>query len=223
VVFIHAHAGPMTGEDGPTHADPQALQILQGSFPPDSHITLVPWHPAEVWPLLVYAMQKRPAVVSLFVPRPAVTAISLEYTGLSNPVETCAGVYRLCDGDESVPPILLQGPGAATVFMNETRPWLQSQPWQPEVWYVSSCELSNQLPDEPRNRLAHALGFTDFTAPTMFEWITQPEARQWLTHPFSGGHYTGSGPWQDVLKESKLDFASQINQISSFYTAFSTN
>ena len=30
MVLVRAHAGLKTGEDGPTHADPQALQLLQG-------------------------------------------------------------------------------------------------------------------------------------------------------------------------------------------------
>ena len=34
VILICAHAGLKTGEDGPTHADPQPLQLLQENFPP---------------------------------------------------------------------------------------------------------------------------------------------------------------------------------------------
>ncbi|MHC4143019.1 MAG: hypothetical protein ACYSUF_14530, partial [Planctomycetota bacterium] len=33
-VLVCAHAGLKTGEDGPTHADPQPLQLLQENFPP---------------------------------------------------------------------------------------------------------------------------------------------------------------------------------------------
>jgi len=32
-VLVCAHAGLKTGEDGPTHADPQPLQLLQENFP----------------------------------------------------------------------------------------------------------------------------------------------------------------------------------------------
>ncbi|HEY4492647.1 MAG TPA: hypothetical protein VI958_11655, partial [Acidobacteriota bacterium] len=32
-IMVNAHAGVKTGEDGPTHADPQALQLLQECFP----------------------------------------------------------------------------------------------------------------------------------------------------------------------------------------------
>ncbi|MBM4372171.1 MAG: hypothetical protein FJ098_10985, partial [Deltaproteobacteria bacterium] len=38
IVLVCGHAGLETGEDGPTHADPQALQVLQGSFPPGACI-----------------------------------------------------------------------------------------------------------------------------------------------------------------------------------------
>jgi len=44
-VLVCAHAGLKTGEDGPTHADPQALQLLQENFPPGTMITLTPWEP----------------------------------------------------------------------------------------------------------------------------------------------------------------------------------
>src|SRR5665811_1391199 len=36
-VLVCAHAGVKTGEDGPTHADPQALQMLPVSY---THLTL---------------------------------------------------------------------------------------------------------------------------------------------------------------------------------------
>ena len=54
-IMINAHAGINTGEDGPTHADPQALQLLEGNFPKGSMITLTPWEPGEIWPLATLA------------------------------------------------------------------------------------------------------------------------------------------------------------------------
>jgi transketolase len=41
-VVIAAHAGIKTGEDGPTHADPQPLQLIQENFPAGSAISLTP-------------------------------------------------------------------------------------------------------------------------------------------------------------------------------------
>ena len=61
MVLICAHAGLKTGEDGPTHADPQALQLLQEDFPRGTAVTLTPWEPQEVWPLLATALAQRPA------------------------------------------------------------------------------------------------------------------------------------------------------------------
>ena len=51
MILVCAHAGLKTGEDGPTHADPQPLQLLQENFPRGTAITLTPWEPQEVWPL----------------------------------------------------------------------------------------------------------------------------------------------------------------------------
>jgi len=52
MILVCAHAGLKTGEDGPTHADPQALQLLQENFPKGTMITLTPWDPQELWPLV---------------------------------------------------------------------------------------------------------------------------------------------------------------------------
>ena len=57
MVLVCAHAGLKTGEDGPTHADPQALQLLQENFPRGTAITLTPWDPQECWPLLAAAFR----------------------------------------------------------------------------------------------------------------------------------------------------------------------
>ena len=43
LILVCAHAGLKTGEDGPTHADPQALQVLQENFPRGTAVTLTPW------------------------------------------------------------------------------------------------------------------------------------------------------------------------------------
>jgi transketolase len=37
IILVCAHAGVKTGEDGPTHADPQPLQLLQENFPEGHH------------------------------------------------------------------------------------------------------------------------------------------------------------------------------------------
>src|SRR5574341_1827716 len=70
-IMISAHAGVKTGEDGPTHADPQVLQLLQECFPGKVLITLTPWDAQEIWPLLIAGLKVRPAILAPFVTRPA--------------------------------------------------------------------------------------------------------------------------------------------------------
>src|SRR4030042_1485011 len=77
MILVCAHAGVKTGEDGPTHADPQALQLLQENFPRGTLITLTPWDPQELWTLVSAALAKRPAVIAPFVTRPSAQALPL--------------------------------------------------------------------------------------------------------------------------------------------------
>jgi transketolase len=89
------HAGLKTGEDGPTHADPQPLQLLQDNFPRGTMITLTPWDPQEIWPLFSAALAKRPAVIAPFVTRPNEQVVDRAQLGLE-PVESAVqGMYLL--------------------------------------------------------------------------------------------------------------------------------
>jgi len=92
---ICAHAGLKTGEDGPTHADPQPLQLLQGNFPRGTLITLTPWDPQEIWFLLAAALSKRPAVIAPFVTRPNETVVDRKALGLAPARSAAGGIYRL--------------------------------------------------------------------------------------------------------------------------------
>ena len=97
MILVCAHAGLATGEDGPTHADPQALQLFQENFPPGAAITLTPWEPQEIWPLLATALAQRPALVAPFVTRPAERVLDRAALGLAAPEEataasTCCGL-----------------------------------------------------------------------------------------------------------------------------------
>src|SRR5574341_2665220 len=83
MIVICAHAGLKTGEDGPTHADPQPLQILQENFPRGTLLTLTPWEPQEIWPLLCAALARRPAVIAPFVTRPTETVLDRHKLGLA--------------------------------------------------------------------------------------------------------------------------------------------
>ncbi len=88
-ILVCAHAGVKTGEDGPTHADPQALQLLQGNFPLGTMITLTPWDPQEIWTLVSAALARRPAVIAPFVTRPSEKVIDRPALGLA-PVTAAA-------------------------------------------------------------------------------------------------------------------------------------
>jgi len=91
-LLVCAHAGLKTGEDGPTHADPQPLQLLQENFPRGTMVTLTPWDPAEIWTLLAAAFRRRPAVIAPFVTRPNETVLDRAALGLA-PAGAAASRY----------------------------------------------------------------------------------------------------------------------------------
>ncbi|MFC1679361.1 hypothetical protein ACFL2T_04040 [Elusimicrobiota bacterium] len=221
-IMVNAHAGPMTGEDGPTHADPQALQLLEGNFPKGSVITLTPWEPQEIWPLMVAGLLARPAVLCPFVPRPAVPVPDRQAIGLPSAYATTKGVYaiRRAPGKTTV---VLQGTAVATVFVSEVLPKLDEKGVKINVIYVSSSELFDLLPEEERESIfsdelgRHAIGMTDFTLPTLFRWVRSEEGQKRSLHPFRNGTYLGSGSWRPVLEEAGLDGASQLKAVLEWH------
>src|SRR5664280_1712768 len=95
MILVCAHTGVKTGEDGPTHADPQSLQLYEGNFPKGTMITLTPWDPQEMWTLITAAFNKRFAVIAPFVTRPNEKIVDRKALGLA-PVSAAAnGVYLL--------------------------------------------------------------------------------------------------------------------------------
>ncbi len=222
-VLICAHAGLKTGEDGPTHADPQPLQLLQDNFPDGTVITMTPWDPQEVWPLLIAALIKRPAVVVPFVTRPNENVIDRKALGLAPPEATVTGVYALRKanggGDGA---LLLQGSEVAFAFVETALPMLEKEGVDLEVYYVSSAELFAQLPEEKRQEIypesvaMKAMGITGFTLPTLYKWVRSDKGIKSSMHPFQKGHFLGSGPGDVVLKEAGLDGESQFNAIMDY-------
>jgi transketolase len=226
MVLVCAHAGLKTGEDGPTHADPQALQLLQENFPRGTAITLTPWDPAEIWPLLMAALRRRPALIAPFVTRPGETVPDRSRRGLA-PVEAAAsGVYRLRepkgDGDGT---IVLQESAAAFAFVEQALPRLEADGVDLRVYYVASAELFDLLADDERQRIfpeehaREAMGITGFTLPTMLRWILSDLGRAHTLHPFRKGHFLGSGPGPMVLAEAGLDGESQYRAIRDYLEA----
>lgn len=61
-----------------------------------------------------------------------------------------------------------------------------------------------------------AMGVTDFTLPTMDRWLLSRRGRRATLHPFAEGHFLGSGAGAVVLREARLDGASQFRAISEF-------
>jgi transketolase len=223
MILICAHAGVKTGEDGPTHADPQALQLLQENFPRGTMITLTPWDPQETWTIISAALVRRPAVIAPFVTRPAEKIYDRQGLGLAPAAEAASGVYLLRqaqgNGDGTV---VLQGSGVAYAFIEEALPLLQKEGVDLNVYYVASAELFDLLPPSdqvrifPQARAEEAMGITGFTLPTMYRWIRSDRGRQMTLHPFQKGHFLGSGQADKVLKEAGLDGKSQFKAISRY-------
>jgi transketolase len=225
-VLVCAHAGLKTGEDGPTHADPQPLQLLQENFPRGTVVTLTPWDPAEIWPLVAAALRRRPALVAPFVTRPNETVVDRAALGLA-PVEAAAdGVYLLRaprgTGDVT---LVLQESAVTYAFVEQALPLLDEVGIDARVYYVASAELFDALSPQEQQRIfpeAHAqeaMGITGFTLPTMFRWIRSDRGRAHTLHPFAKGHFLGSGAGPMVLAEAGLDGASQVEAIRRYLAA----
>ncbi|HET9325994.1 MAG TPA: hypothetical protein VFQ05_04410 [Candidatus Eisenbacteria bacterium] len=222
--LVCAHAGLKTGEDGPTHADPQALQILQGSFPAGTMITLTPWDPQEIAYLVAAALARRPAVIAPFVTRPPETVLDRAALGLAPAWHAAKGVYlmRAVQGARRDGTVVLQGNGVAYAFVKKTLPLLLGAGIDLDVYYVASAELFDLLPARerehafPHARAQEAIGFTDFTLPTMDRWIWSERGRNHTRHPFRAGHFLGSGPGAVVMAEAGLDGESQFQAIRKY-------
>lgn len=226
ILVVCAHAGLKTGEDGPTHADPQPLQLLQENFPRGTVVTLTPWDPQEVWPLLAAALARRPAVIAPFVTRPNETVPDRAALGLAPASAVVDGLYLLRrprgSGDGTV---VLQESAAAYAFVEGALPLLEKAGLDLWVYYVASAELFDLLPPArrqrifPEERAREAMGITGFTLPTMFRWVTSELGRAATLHPFRKGHFLGSGQGPVVLAEAGLDGRSQFKAIQKYVEA----
>jgi transketolase len=222
-MLVCAHAGVKTGEDGPTHADPQALQVLQEDFVPGTSVTLTPWEPAEVWPLVAAAFQARPAVIAPFVTRPGEVVPDREALGLAPAAMAAQGVYKLRSAAGTPDGVVvLQGSDVTYAFVDETLPLLAESGIDLDVYLVTSAELFDQLSDDEQRAIfpdaaaQKAMGITGFTLPTMYRWIRSDVGRAHTMSPFEKGHYLGSGSGAMVIHEAGLDGEGQIAQIKAY-------
>ena len=219
-ILICAHAGLKTGEDGPTHADPQALQLLQDNFPKGTVITLTPWDPQEIWTLVSAALARRPAVIAPFVTRPTETVLDRKALDLAPITAASQGLYLLRKArGKGEGTVVLQGSDVAYAFVGETLPKLEEEGIDLNIYYVASAELFDLLPPSeqeaiyPEERARDAMGITGFTLPTMHRWICSRRGRRMTLHPLQKGHYLGSGQAHMVLSEAGLDGESQYRAV----------
>lgn len=223
LVLFCGHAGLPTGEDGPTHADPQALQLVQDNFPKGLSITLTPLEVDEIWPLVIRALQLRPAVLSPFVVRPSYTYLDRSALGLEPATKSAQGVYYMMKPQgEPDGVIFVQGTGAGRIFAQEVLPKLKEEKHNLAVIYVSSRELFELLPQEEQDKLVPpawkqiATGITDFTLPTLDGWLHSDAGRACALWPHKGGAYPGSGSASKVYEEAGMDAPAQLRAVKAY-------
>jgi len=194
-VVVCGHAGVKTGEDGPTHAEPQALQVLQENFPGDVMITITPWDPNELWPLTVESLLQRPAVLAPYV------------TGTPDAT------------------IVYQGSDVAYAFVTGVLPRLKEKGINLDVYYVSSVELFDRLDQQERKEIYpssaadSAMMFSGFTAATTYRWIMSEKGREYSLFPWKQGKFLGSGPGDVCLEQAGMHSEAQWNVIRKFIAA----
>ncbi|MDR0645864.1 MAG: hypothetical protein LBG46_02490 [Elusimicrobiota bacterium] len=222
-IIFNGHAGMPTGEDGPTHADPQALQLIIDNFPKGSAIVLTPLDANDIWPVITAALIRRPAVLYPTVTRPNVRITDREAIGADSAVKAKNGVYSLCKAkDEADGAIILQGSGAGEIFVNEVLPELKKQGISLNAYYVASRELFEMLSEEEREAILplcdmkRAIAITDFTLATMHCWLKSKKGVEMSIYPFKQGKYLGSGKAADVYKEARMDKNGQLEQIKEY-------
>ncbi len=225
-IMTNGHAGPKTGEDGPTHADPQCLQLLTEDFPKGKLITLTPWSPDEVWPLMIEGLMKRPAILAPFVTRPAETIADRAKLKIPGATTAVKGIYAFRKADLGAKQyngtLVLQGCGVGSMFVSRVLEKLDREGLNMNIYYVASTELFKLLPDKeqerifPENFRTHSMGMTDFTLPTMYQWVRWNEGLRRTLCPFRQGHYLSTGSAEKVLEEAGLHGKGQWKEIVSY-------
>ncbi|NNK38477.1 MAG: hypothetical protein HKP03_08350 [Xanthomonadales bacterium] len=222
-VVVCGHAGVKTGEDGPTHAEPQALQVFQENFPGDVMITLTPWDPNELWPLTATALLQRPAVLAPFVTRPSEVIIDRPALGLAPPERAVKGIYKLLSANgRPEGAVVYQGSDVAYAFINGVLPRLQETGMNLDVYYISSVELFDRLDAEEKREIypsevaASAMMFTGFTPATTYRWIMSERGREFTHYPWRQGVFLGSGPGDICLEQAGMHGEAQWEIIRRF-------
>jgi transketolase len=222
-VIVCGHAGVKTGEDGPTHAEPQALQVLQENFPGDVMISLTPWDPNELWPLTAETLIQRPAVMAAYVTRPSEVILDRAALGLAPAEDSVKGVYKLLAANgKPDATIVYQGSEVAYAFADGVLPRLREKGINLDVYYVSSAELFDRLEEEERNQIfpetaaSSAMMFSGFTVATTYRWIMSERGRKFSMFPWKHGSFLGSGQGDVCLEQAGMDAEAQFNIIEKF-------
>ena len=222
-VIVCGHAGVKTGEDGPTHAEPQALQVLQENFPGDVMISLTPWDPNELWPLTAESLLQRPAVLAAYVTRPSEVILDRQALALAPAEDSVKGVYKLLQANgKPDASIVYQGSEVAYAFAAGVLPRLQEKGINLDVYYVSSAELFDRLDEEERNEIfpysvaSSAMMFSGFTVATTYRWIMSQRGRDFTMYPWKNGSFLGSGQGDVCLEQAGMHPEAQLDLIQRF-------
>lgn len=224
LVLFNGHASLPTGEDGPTHADPQSLQLVQDNFPKGSCITMTPLEVDEIWPLVTTALSKKPAVFAPFVIRASAAYMDRAKLGIDAALAAAKGVYYLHHAkDAQAGTVFVQGAGIGRIVVEKVLPEiLAGKAPDVNLIYVASRELFELLPKEeqeqlvPQTLMQHAMGLTDFTLPTLDCWIHSQQGREHTVYPHKNGRYLGSASSAKVYEEAGMDGKSVLAAIRNY-------
>lgn len=222
MILINAHAGLKTGEDGPTHACPQTLSFWKSFGKLQCKvITLTPWDPNEIWPLMAAALKNNPAVILPYVTRPSEIVVDRKKLSFPDVSVSTDGIYYVRRAKKSKAAVLYQGAEVGVELPNVISE-LDKEKIDVNILYVSSSELFSYLsakkqeeilPSELKRR---AMAITGFTLDTMYEYLLTEKGRDFSLHPFKKGIFLGSGPGGEVMKQAGLDVKSQVAAIKKF-------
>ena len=222
-VIVCGHAGVKTGEDGPTHAEPQALQVLQENFPGDVMISLTPWDPNDLWPLTAESLLQRPAVMAAYVTRPSEVMLDRKALGLAPAEDSVKGMYKLLAANGKADgTIVYQGSEVAYDFAAHVLPRLKEKGINLDVYYVSSAELFDRLDEEERQAIypyataRSAMMFSGFTVATTYRWIMSERGRAFTMYPWKSGNFLGSGQGEVCLEQAGMHAEAQLDTIQQF-------
>ena len=222
-VVVCGHTGVKTGEDGPTHAEPQALQVLQENFPGDVMITLTPWDPNELWPLTIESLLQRPAVLAPYVTRPSEVIMDRKALGLAAAEKSITGVYKLLQANGAPDAtVVYQGSDVAYAFITGVLPRLKEKGINLDVYYVSSAELFDRLDMQRRKEIypsssaSSAMMISGFTVATTYRWTMSERGREYTLYPWKNGTFLGSGPGDVCLEQAGMHGEAQWDVIQHY-------